>query len=491
MVTDTPVLPPDTPTPTVMATDTPVLPPDTPTLTATATDTPVPPDTPTPTTTDMPTPTPTSTPSGAETVLRLGQHEVVVGTVFQVPVWIENAVDMDGWTAEITYDPEVIMPTTVVEFTSLLVGNPIGPEFEEGRVSLGELGMGVAVSGDGVLAFVEFEALRPGSTSLVFGETGLLGPFGWHPHVAEDGTVLVLEEPTDTPVPPTATDTPTPVPPTDTPSPTVTATDMPVPPTETATPTPTPTPSGPETALRLGQFEVPVGSRFWVPISIESAVEMDGWTVELTYQPGVIAATTRVDFTSFLTANPIGPEFEAGRVSLGELGMGEAVSGDGVLALVEFEALQPGTTSLVFGETGLLGPSGWHPHVTEDGTVLVSEEPTPTPTAETPLPTATSTEVSPVDTPVLPPDTPTPTPDLPMPTQTPEPPPPPSPLAEADLNGDGRAGLDDALDVLIHIGARDTDADWSAHEDADVNRDGQVTLDDSLYLIQLMLAGGK
>jgi hypothetical protein len=395
--TNTAVPPEDTPTPT--ATNTAVPPEDTPT--PTATDTAVPPeDTPTPTATGTvvaptDTPTPTSTPS-PEIVLSLALFEEPVGAVFRVPISIQNAVDMDGWTVEFTFEPELIEPTTVVEFTSFLDGAPIGPTFEEGRVSLGELGVGSAVSGDGVLAYVEFRALRIGSTPLAFGETGLLGPSGWQPHITENGFVMVYEGPSPTP---TATATATPVPP------------------NTPTPTPSPTPS-PETLLRLDQFDVARGTLFWVPVSIENAVDMDGWTVEFTFEPAVIAPTTVVNFTSFLDGDPIGPTFEEGRVSLGELG-GPPVSGDGVLAFVEFEALRPGTTVLAFGETGLLGPSGWLPHVVQNGRVQVlgpTDTPTPTPVLPTGTPTPTAT-----DTPVPPTHTPTPTPTEPPvpPTQTP------------------------------------------------------------------------
>jgi hypothetical protein len=217
------------------------------------------------------------------------------------------------------------------------------------------------------------------------------------------------------------------------PTPTATATNTPGPPTDTPTPTPTPTPGGPETVLRLGQFDVAVDTVFWVPVSIENAVSMDGWSVEFTYGPEIIASTNVVNFTSFLNGLPIGPEFKEGRVKLGELG-GPPVSGKGVLAFVEFRALRPGSTALAFGETGILGPTGWHPHSTQDGGVLVlGDTPTPTHTpvlpTDTPAPTATDTPVLPTDTPaptatdtpVLPTDTPTLTPtDTPVPpTETP------------------------------------------------------------------------
>jgi hypothetical protein len=330
-------------------------------------------------------------------VLSLGTLEVAAGAVFRVPVSIENAIDMDGWTVEFTFDPEVIRPTAGVDFTSFLDGDPIGPDFEEGRVSLGELGTGEAVSGDGVLAYVEFTALRPGTTALALGETGILGPSGWQPHVTQDGVVVVSEE--ATPVPPTATGTVIPV------TATATSTSTPEP---TDTPTPTPTPLPQQTELRLPALEVADDTVFFVPVEIENAVALEGWTAEFSYDPEIISRTLQVVFTSFLDGDPLGPNFADGTVSLGEYGSEEAASGDGVLAFVEFIAVRPGISELTFGQTGLLGPGGWQPHGTRDGYVVVIGGVTPPPT---PLPT---------DTPTVPPPPPTNTPTVgPPSTNTP------------------------------------------------------------------------
>jgi hypothetical protein len=196
-------------------------------------------------------------------VLRLPALEEQEGAVFAVPVAIENAAAMQGWTADITYDPGVLLPTGTVTFTGFLNGYAVGPAFEEGLVALGQLSTSEAVSGDGVLAFVEFTALRPGISQLTFATTGLLGSEGWQSHAARDGYVavfppVVTPSPTHTLTPtPEPSDTPTATPlPSDTPTPTIVPSDTPTPtalPTDTATPTPqpsdTPTATAPPSPL--------------------------------------------------------------------------------------------------------------------------------------------------------------------------------------------------------------------------------------------------
>lgn len=247
--TDTPAAT-DTATPT--ATDTPMpTATDTPMPTATGTLTPTATATATPTATDTPTPTKTATatPSGPETTLSVGRAEVGAGAVFSVPLTIENAVELQAWSAEFTYDPEIITRTEEVTFTSFLTGFPVGPQFVTATVSLGEFSLGETASGDGVLAFVEFMALQPGVTHLTLGATEVTGPEGSRHHATKDGYVVVIggvpTSPTPTATPgeaPTATSTPSPAPTlTATPSHTPTST-PPSSPIDTPTPSVAPSP---------------------------------------------------------------------------------------------------------------------------------------------------------------------------------------------------------------------------------------------------------
>lgn len=128
---------------------------------------------------------------------------------------------------------------------------------------------------------------------------------------------------------------------------------------------------------------------------------------------------------------------------------------------------------------------------TEMPTATPTDAPTATPTG---TPTATPTETATAtatDTPTTTPtETPTATePFSPLPTPTADSPPPPAPFAVGDVDGNGRVGFGDALNVLRHLGARETDDDWTAHEHADANGDGLVTLSDSLRVVRLALAG--
>jgi cell division septation protein DedD len=370
-------------------------------------------------------------------MLALPGLDVEAGTVFSVPLSVENALGMQGWKADVVYDSRVITPTGQVTFTSLLRGLPLGPSFREGLVTLGELSAGEHTSGDGELAFIEFVALQVSASQLNLEDTWVLGSDGTsQPHGRTSGYVSVREPVQHTPSA-TATPTATPVPsptytatPTEAPTPTATPTRAPTPtltPTGTATPTatasvPTDTPTSTQapdnTVLTLPGLEVRAGTVFSVPLSVENALGMQGWTANVVYDSGVITPTGHVTFTSLLRGLPLAPDFREGLVTLGELSAAAHASGDGALALIEFVALQVGTSQLGLGDAWVLGPDGTsRPHGTINGHVSVLEpmQPTPSPTD---VPTATS--------PPAPTDTATPTPPA-SPIETPEPPYPPSP----------------------------------------------------------------
>jgi hypothetical protein len=325
------------------------------------------------------------------------------GSVFWVPLSVENAVEMQGWEADVVYDPSVINPTGQVAFTPFLSGSALPPDFQEGRVRLGELSAEEPASGDGELAYIEFRALRAGTSQLGLEDTSVLRPDGSpKPHTITNGYVRVAEPVQATPTP-TDTPTQTPVPtPTETPSPTATA------PAPTDTPTSTPVPE--QTKLKLPELGMGAGSVFWVPLSVENAVEMQGWEANVVYDPSVIAPTGQLAFTPFLSGSARAPDFREGRVTLGELSAGEPASGDGELAFIEFMALRAGTSQLDLENTSVFRPDGSpQPHTTTNGyvTVLAPVQPTPSPSS---TPTAI-----PVPTPT---DTPTATP-VPAPTDTP------------------------------------------------------------------------
>jgi hypothetical protein len=129
-----------------------------------------------------------------------------------VSLSVENAVAMHGWEADVVYDPSVITPTGQVAFTPFLSGTVVGPDFLEGRVTLGELGAVEPASGDGGLAFIEFTALGAGTSLLHLEDSSVLGPDGApQPIATADGYVVVLEPGQPTPTP-TYTPTADPIP---------------------------------------------------------------------------------------------------------------------------------------------------------------------------------------------------------------------------------------------------------------------------------------
>jgi hypothetical protein len=286
-----------------------------------------------------------------------------------VSLSVENAIEMHGWEADLVYDPSVITPTGQVAFTPFLGGTVVGPDFLEGRVALGELDAEEPASGAGGLAFIEFTPLQAGTSLLELEGTSVLGPDGAsQPYTTTNGYVTVLEPGQPTPTP------------TSTPTQAATAT------APTSTPTSTPAPE--QTGLKLPESNVLAGSAFWVSLSVENATEMHGWEADVVYDPSVITPTGYVAFTSFLSGSALAPDFQEGRITLGELSAEEPASGAGELAFIEFTALGAGSSPLEMANTSVFGPDGFpQPHTTTNGYVTVLEpgQPTPTPTA-TPIP---------------------------------------------------------------------------------------------------------
>jgi hypothetical protein len=292
-----------------------------------------------------------------------------VGSVFWVPLSVEDATEMQGWEATVVYDPDIITPTGYVAFTPFLSGSALATDFQEGRITLEELGAERPASGDGGLAFIEFVALQGGTSLLQLEDTSVLGPDSSpQPHTTTNGYATVFEPGQPTPTP------------TSTPTQAATAT--------APTNTPTSTPAPEQTRLKLPELRVGAGSAFWVSLSVENAIEMHGWEADLVYDPSVITPTGQVAFTPFLGGTVVGPDFLEGRVALGELDAEEPASGAGGLAFIEFTPLQAGTSLLELEGTSVLGPDGAsQPYTTTNGYVTVLEpgQPTPTPTA-TPIP---------------------------------------------------------------------------------------------------------
>jgi hypothetical protein len=190
----------------------------------------------------------------------------------------------------------------------------------------------------------------------------------------------------------------------------------------------------------------------------------------------------------------LGPDIDNGE---GEVAFGAFIvdggpgpEGDGTLAVVILEAVEQGSSELdLVGDQVAVYDSlgGRIATAARDGLVVVESGAAPT---ATPTPTPSDTpEATPAETSTM---TLTPTatePSSPVATPTPEGPPRPrpSPFGIVDVRGDGSLGFDDVLEVLRHRGARETDADWSAHAHADADRDGKVSLSDAVRVLQVLL----
>ena len=170
------------------------------------------------------------------------------------------------------------------------------------------------------------------------------------------------------------------------------------------------------------QSTVTVGENFAVSVMIDGASNLGAFQFDLLYVPAIVTvdAVTLGDFldSTERSVSSVGPNIdnEAGRVTFGAWSLGQQPGPDGTgeLATISFTAQGVGDSLLDLREVLVLNTAGGDQGGSaEDGTVVVGEAPTSTPTP-THTPTATST---PTDTPT-PTSTPTVT-NTPMPTDTP------------------------------------------------------------------------
>jgi hypothetical protein len=184
-------------------------------------------------------------------------------------------------------------------------------------------------------------------------------------------------------------------------------------------------------------MEVDPEDAFTVTVTIEEAVDLNGYEFEMRYDPAVVAVTD-VQLAGFLEGagrSPValGPTIddEAGTMTFGAASIGgSGAEGEGDLAVLTLEALEDGTTVLNLRNVKLFDTeSATMPVRVEDGRLRVGSGvwPTDVPTS-TPLPTPTSgPTAAPTETPTegatLPPtaaDTATPTQEAtPEPSATP------------------------------------------------------------------------
>ena len=179
--------------------------------------------------------------------------EVALDDVFDVEIWIDDAVDLGSFEFEMSYDSAVVHVQSAQMGALMVIPGrttiPLGPNIDNiaGTLLYGAFtfGSGAGPSGSGVLAVVTLQAVGEGTSPLHLYDVTVTDTAGQAADVdPEDGSVQVGTVSTETPtITPTPTRTPTSTPsPTETPTITPTSTNTPTrTPTSTATPTRTPT----------------------------------------------------------------------------------------------------------------------------------------------------------------------------------------------------------------------------------------------------------
>jgi general secretion pathway protein D len=133
---------------------------------------------------------------------------------------------------------------------------------------------------------------------------------------------------------------------------------------------------------------VAVGDLFTIPISITDAVDLTLWQFDLAFDPAIVqaGAVTEGTFMSDFGATFFGPgvaDNSSGLISLvsgSYVGFAPFPSGSGVLAEIEFVALSPGVSPLVFSNVFLnLSDQGFG---IADGAIQVNGDPGPQPVPE-------------------------------------------------------------------------------------------------------------
>jgi general secretion pathway protein D len=347
-----------------------------------------------PTGTPVPTNTPVPTPPGTASIaLNPASASVNVGDVFTLSVDVTGAQNLAAFqfTLQLTgghIELQSAAPGPLLGSTGRAVFCP-PVQASLSVVTFGCVTNGAGIpgaSGNGVLAQLTFRAVSTGAGSLTFVSVSLADPLSDNlPSTSTGGAVLVGSGATATSTPcpgacPTATPSPTPPPP----------------PTPVAFPT-TCSASG-AVCVQPGATSVLVGDSFTVGVVASGVTDLGAYQFELDYNPAIVTVQSIANATFLgstgrivLCAAPIVASASV-RLACSTLGPEPPAgpSGSGVLAVVTFQAVGPGTSSLSLTNTELTTPSNGPISVSLiSGSVTVSAA-TPTPCAG-PCPTPTST----------------------------------------------------------------------------------------------------
>jgi hypothetical protein len=347
-----------------------------------------------PTATSTPVATATPTPPGGPRLVRIepASQSELTGSTVTVSIAVDAVTNLGAYEFTLAFNPAVLEFVSVSNGPFLgSTGRPVfcpAPTIGANTVQFACVTTGSTPdgpSGSGVLSVLEFLAKGPGTSTLDLFDAALATPRGADlPTAVQDGTVDVTLAPTPTP---------TPCPGGICPTPTVT-------PTRTVTPTPTATPlpvscapeAGTTVCVQPPELTAPPGNNFSVDIVVDEVSDLGSFEFTLAFD-STVTALTGVSNGPFLgstgrTVNCNDPIPGAGNVRFVCRTLGAAPpgpSGSGALATVGFFALAEGSTQLHLQEVILSDIAGTPITAgNQDGTVIVSSGPTPTP-----LPTAT------------------------------------------------------------------------------------------------------
>ena len=283
-----------------------------------------------------------------------------VGDTVTIEVWVDDVTNLGGYQFTVNFDPNVLHATGSSDGGFLgSTGRTVStltPDIDNdaGTITVGAftLGSGDGPSGSGKLATVTFSAVGGGTSALSLSNVQLTHPDGSSITVdtLTNGSVDVTGA-TSTPAPPTATPeaTSTGVP-TETPAlPTAT----PIPPTATPIPpTATPIPGAMAVSIDPASSTQSAGSTFQLNVMISNADNLGSYQFTISFDPSVMHITGASD-GGFLgstgrTVSTVGPTMDntAGKVTFGAytVGSGAGPGGNGVLAVLQFQAVGAGTS---------------------------------------------------------------------------------------------------------------------------------------------------
>ena len=253
-----------------------------------------------------------------------------VGETFKVDVRVENVTDLSGYQVELTYNNALVHAVSVSNPTSFLAQPAVGvgPTLTPGKVAFGGFSLAGGVSGSGVLATIEFEAVAGGTTALTFAAAPGTN-LGGLAFTATNGSVTV----------------------------------------DSAT-----------TAVRIvpSTKTVTIGDTFSVDVIADYVLNSGSFQFNLAFNPTVLQYKSLDGGTYLGSVTELGPTVTPGGISYGQISLAGSgpTGGPEVLATITFEAIGVGSSVLDLSNLILTTAAGAPQGSTAvDGTVTVGQLP--------------------------------------------------------------------------------------------------------------------